>query len=438
MEQAKKDYFFAIALIFFLGAYLFPSSFEDLNLKKKSHKNGENTSISSIDIDTNVIAHIIDNYSFDEDIKDPYKILRNWRLIGKKPEKVADTFVELTSSMSDEEKRKLIEEYQGQISVLLDKLDSKKSVKFQIVLEIVVNSGFIIDPGNFENFKSIADEVIKRYVKEYNNLVRRMPPEKRLPEISTTTLNYDNPLNKLIEFSKKIRLSPHASLSMAENISIKFSTNTSVQNTLSYLFLENSKYEEAEKYASKAIEISPNNFDAYTLRSQARFSLKDIKGAIEDIKKASQIDPSDETARLVATYFEKRKDFDLSKISAIKDSFAESDIIREGSVQSASKSTVLEKQTVFADQGGRVLSDDDKRSAYYLKMAQIKTGMKDYTDALMYINKAIEANPSNLDAYIERANIHNLVGNYSDAVSDATFVLRHDPNNIFALNIRAW
>lgn len=434
MKLAKIFYSFAVFMLSSACLVSLDVSFDSNAAEKKSRK--EHSNFQNIYVDTNSITHYLDHYLFEENIKDPFRILRSWRLIDKKPEKVADAFLEIISSMTDDEKKRIVEEYSGQLSLLLDRLDSKSSVKFQSVLEEVVKTGLAVNPEIFENFKPIAENVIKRYVEEYNSYVRRMPQERRLPEISTSTLNYDNAVNKLVEFSKKIRTLPHSNV-IADTISTKFSTSTSVQNTLSYLFMENSKYQEAEKYASKSIEIDSDNFDAYMLRSQARFSLKDIKGAIEDIKKASYIDPSDETARLLARYYERQSEFDSAKISALKDSFA-TPLTGESSPASVSGKSLKKESDETSQISENSITDESKKSAYYLKMAQIKTEMKDYSEALRYVNKAIEKDPSNLDSYIERANIYNLMGNYSDAISDATFVLRHDPNNIFALNIRAW
>ncbi|MCX7642146.1 MAG: protein kinase [Elusimicrobiales bacterium] len=418
-------------------SFSFSQNSQSLPDRAVHHLKDDKTSFTKIDIDTNSINHYLEHHLFEENIRDPYRILRSWHLIRRKPEKVADTFLDLISSISENEQKRLIERYSGQLSVLLEELDKKNSVKFEPVFEILTRNKFPIEPANFENLRPIAEDIIRRYVDEYNQFLRRMPPERRTIEISTSTLNYENAVNKLVEFTRRIRTNPHSSLPIADNLSVKFSTNTSVQNTLSYLFLENSKYQEAEKYASKSIEIdSKENFEAYTLRSQARYSLKNIKGAIEDIKKASEIDPSDETARLLATYFSKQSDFSSSKLSAVKDSFSSNSSAFETSLPASSKKMNTYQDINFSS--SPEITDDDKKASYYLKMSQIKAEMKDYPEALKYVNKAIEKNPSNLDSYIERANIYNLMGNYTDAINDTTYVLRHDPNNIFALNIRAW
>ncbi|MCX7905835.1 MAG: protein kinase [Elusimicrobiales bacterium] len=420
-------------LLLIVGNIIFSHNFLSM---RDIENNEDNIHINDkIEIDTNSVTYSITYYletHFEEDLADPYKILGNLLLIRKKPEKVANVFLELISSLNSDEQKKLIDSYLGHLSILIEELDRNSSVKFQPIYEIFVRNGFPIEPRNFENLRPVAQDIIRRYIEEYNELSRRTNLDKRILEISTATLNYDNAINRLVDFTRKIRTNPAASVRLAEDISVSFSTNTSVQNTISYLFLENSKYQEAEKYASKSIVVNPkDNLEGYILRTQARYFLKNVKGAIEDIMKASEIDPSNETVRLLSNYFSKQSDFKSSKISHIKDSF-NSDV---SIPQQLDKKIFNRKNDLDITYE---VTYDDKKSNYYLKMSQIKAEMKDYSEALKYVNKAIEKNPSNLDAYIERANIYNLIGNYAEAINDATYVLRHDPNNIFALNIRAW
>lgn len=396
--------------------------------------------IDKINIATHTVTYYLEHgiSEWEERIRDPYQIITNWRLIRKRPDKVADTFLELMSNSNENEQKLILDRYGGYIAVLVKELDNRVSPKFEPVLDILTRNKFLIDPSNIENLRPIAEQIINRYVEEYNNMVRRMPPnlQNTVTEISTRTINYDNAVNKLIEFTRKVRTAPSNMVQTAENLSIKYSTNTSVQNTLSYLFLENSRFQEAEIYATKSIDLDKNNLDAYLLRSQARYSLKNIKGAIEDIKKASEIDPSNETIKLLSTYFARQHEFNNQKISEIKDSFSENLNFSESKLSSSKPTIKLKSDDI--EKNAVEITDDEKKSSHYLKMAQIKSEMKDYSEALKYINRAIEKNPSNLDAYLERANINNLIGNYNDAINDATYVLRHDPNNIFALNIRAW
>lgn len=427
-----------MVILFLMNSILmFPFEISNDKKEKKSFR------FEKLDIDTGTIKYFLDNTShlWEDRIKDPFKIITNWGLIKRKPERVADALLELMSKMSEEEQRRVLENYGGYIAVLLKELDSRSSVKFEPVLEILTKNKFYIDPNNIENLRPIAENLINRYVEDYNNTVKRLPPDLRsaVPEISTKTINYENTINRLVEFTRKIRASPNNVVQSAEKLSVNYSTNVSVHNTLSYLFLENSSFDEAEKYATKAIELDRNNIDAYLLRSQARYSLKNIKGAIEDIKRASEIDPSDETVKLLSSYFATKHDFNSSKVSEIKDSFLGNELMPESKLHSTSAKVKLKSENLEdIDKLPNEITNEEKKSLHYLKMAQIKSEMKDYKEALKYVNRAIEKNPSNLDAYLERANINNLIGNYDEAINDATYVLRYDPHNIFALNIRAW
>ena len=64
--------------------------------------------------------------------------------------------------------------------------------------------------------------------------------------------------------------------------------------------------------------------------------------------------------------------------------------------------------------------------------------MQDYEGALKYANLAIEKNPDNIEAYIERANSNNFLGNYDEAIKDLSNVIQIQPANAIAFNMRAW
>ncbi|MEF3279905.1 MAG: protein kinase [Elusimicrobiota bacterium] len=388
-------------------------------------------------LDTSTISYFLDShYKDDKKITDPEKIIKSYRIIRKEPDRAAEAFISIMQSRLPEDQKRFIEENYDKVSYLLFNLDDKRSDKFDEVLKIVVENSFPVNPSLFNNFEFQAKEIIQSYVVDFNNRVARMPPNLRVPEISTSTLRYDNALTHLIEFARDIRRNPKTANNIAENISIAYSTNSSVQNGLARLFLDNSNYEEAKKYTDKAIEIDDKNYDAYTMRAEARYSLKDIKGAIEDVRKATEIDPTNETTKLLASFMSKSSGFSKTNLSSIKDSFASSDI---------DDSSFKETNPVIGGSADKVVENnrtditiDEKKSAYYLKSAMVKAQMEDYKEAIKYLNMAIEKNPNNLDAYIERANTYNLVGDYDEAIKDATYVLINDPQNIHALNIRAW
>ncbi|HOJ87043.1 MAG TPA: protein kinase [Elusimicrobiales bacterium] len=386
----------------------------------------------------NISAFFDSHYRDESNITDPERIIKSYRIIKKEPDKAADAFIRLMASKTPQEQRSFIEENYDKVSYLLFNLDNSRSDKFDDVFKVVVENSMPVTPAFFSNFESQAREILASYVSDFNDRMRRMPPNMRMPDISTTTLNYENPMNKLVEFARDVRRNPQVALDKANQISVNYSTNSSVQNGLARLFLDSGNYKEAEKYTTKAIEADDKNYDAYTMRAEARYSLKDIKGAIEDVKRASEIDPTNETAKLLASFITKSPSFSKTNFSSIKDSFSDSkaDPSLAGDVEINVGDSFKSSKDGFVN--SNEITADEKKSNYYLKNAMVKAQMEDYSEALRYLNMAIEKNPNNMDAYIERANTYNLIGNYEEAIKDATYVLRNDPGNIHALNIRAW
>jgi tetratricopeptide (TPR) repeat protein len=53
------------------------------------------------------------------------------------------------------------------------------------------------------------------------------------------------------------------------------------------------KYEDAMGFCDQALKSGPNFAEAYAVRSQAKFSLKNIDGALEDANKAIELEPEE-------------------------------------------------------------------------------------------------------------------------------------------------
>jgi len=57
-----------------------------------------------------------------------------------------------------------------------------------------------------------------------------------------------------------------------------------------------------KKQLQIAIKLNPKNTDAYKARAMARISMEDKKGALEDVKKAMEIDPQDESSKIFVDF----------------------------------------------------------------------------------------------------------------------------------------
>jgi len=383
-----------------------------------------------------ITIYLENSYEHDEHYDGSIDKIINWWRIKRNPDGVAREFLKLMEKKSPEEQEKIIRENEIKIGYLLIYLDRRNSELFDDVFRFVISHRFFINPDNFYNFRSEAGQILLENLKKVPHGIR-----KDEVVISTTSINYENPLNKVIEFGKIIKENPKRALDLANEIVVNYSTNTSLYNGISRLLMDNNNYKEAEHYLSRTIEIDKNNYDAYTMRAEARYSLKDIKGAIEDIKRASEIDPTNETTKLLSSFLVKSSGFSNSDISYLKNSFGDSEVKGPDIGVSVKGGGIREDKDEGRNMKGDLnnsITEEEKKSNYYLKIGISKSQMQDYNEALRYFNMSIEKNPDNLSAYIERANVYNLIGKYDDAIKDTTYVLMNDPTNIVALNIRAF
>jgi tetratricopeptide (TPR) repeat protein/tRNA A-37 threonylcarbamoyl transferase component Bud32 len=84
-------------------------------------------------------------------------------------------------------------------------------------------------------------------------------------------------------------------------------------------------------------------------------------------------------------------------------------------------------------------SDDARQSTAYAAQANMKMALKDYLGAVAAATNAINKFPGNYSAYTIRAAAENYLNRYDDAINDATYVIKNDPQNAAtAYNIRAW
>jgi len=69
------------------------------------------------------------------------------------------------------------------------------------------------------------------------------------------------------------------------------------------------------------------------------------------------------------------------------------------------------------------------KSTEYAARGEMYLKTEKYDKAEKYFNKAIEANPYNLEAYKNRGSLYYNLGNYDKALKDFDYVLKYEPNN---------
>ncbi len=197
-------------------------------------------------------------------------------------------------------------------------------------------------------------------------------------------------------------------------------------------------YTGAEADATKAIELNPFLTDAYEVRGVARQNRGRLHAAIDDYdhalellprnrqllfnKALAQTDTHDyDGAR--ATYSELLRfypNFDNGYLGRARLNLASGD--------TASAVTDIDKA---------VQIDDSNANAYIMRADIAINSAKDYNNALTDIDKAIQLQPNMAGLYINRAFLRYNLNSYNDAMADYDYALTLDPLNKVALFNRA-
>lgn len=217
-----------------------------------------------------------------------------------------------------------------------------------------------------------------------------------------------------------------------------FPTKQKMQLAAASLYFDAGDYKGSERAATRAIGLSKNDPNAYKTRAMARSALNNRKGAIEDVNKAVEINPQDESARLLSLLIESRKPEKsvktVASINEIRRQFGLKTQIRDAASDTAADLSGKAKSMNIPDSS---ITTDYAKSKNFSKTAQAKNRMKDYDGAISYATLAIEKDATNIDAYLERAAASYAMGKYDDTIRDTTYIIENDKTNTHALNLRA-
>lgn len=250
-----------------------------------------------------------------------------------------------------------------------------------------------------------------------------------------------NPLDEVVDAQRTVASGDRQKTeTVLKTLRETYPDNPGVQSAVAQYYNDVQNFDMAARTATDAIGLDPENTDAYKARALARASLQDRKGAIEDINKAMEIDPQDESAEILSALVDSKKDMSglksLSSLQELRKAMGGADA--PGLVKPAAGAQAGGTAGEEGPAGNGPPAPDYARSNIYLKTASSKNQLGDYEASLKYAELAIEKNPANLEAYLEKAHANNLLGRYDEAVKDATYVIGRDPGNAQALSMRSW
>lgn len=161
-------------------------------------------------------------------------------------------------------------------------------------------------------------------------------------------------------------------------------------------------YLKATHYLTKAIDLNPNNPDAYAYRAQAFYNMNTPLTAEKDFRKALSIDPNHALANFVAGNFY----------------FADEPAL---AIEKFSKA---------------ITAKPDLDSAYYNRAAAY-ANIGDYQSTVDDYTAALRINPQFSNALINRGRVHSLLNQPSRALEDYNAAIKIDPQAHHAYAKRA-
>jgi serine/threonine-protein kinase len=358
-------------------------------------------------------------YKRDED----YRNFR--RNVRDDPETAARSLVKFLDGLPPDKKKEFISQNQSHITDMLINLE-KASVNGKV------------DPGVYDTITAALAPSQIQTIKGRDKSAGLSPARMPSPD-PVSPAGEGNPQNRLVDARLLINSGDRKAAKTAlDSLRTDYPGNPGVQSALARSYNDLRDYSMAARAATDAINLDPEDTEAYKNRALARASLQDRKGAIEDIKKVMELDPQDESAKMLSALVNSKKVItSLKSLSSLQEmrkaiGGAEASGISAG-VASGGPAPDGARVSVAGQQG-----PDYTKSVSYLKTASSKNALGDYSAAVNYASKAIEKNPANSEAYLERANANNLLGHYDEAIRDTTEVISRAPSNVQALNMRAW
>ena len=165
----------------------------------------------------------------------------------------------------------------------------------------------------------------------------------------------------------------------------------------------NGNYIAAITNYSKAIDMDPNDYMAFSNRGLAKYNLNDYAGAIADFTKAIDIEPN--------------TSFNYNNRGSAKENLKD----YAGAIKDYTKAIDIEPT----------------KRAYVKNRGDSKFALSDYLGAINDYNKAIEIEPGHIDSYNQRGRAKLLLEDYTGAIKDFTKIIDLGVNEAYAFTNRA-
>ncbi len=201
-------------------------------------------------------------------------------------------------------------------------------------------------------------------------------------------------------------------------------------------FAKNGKMQDAIDNYTKALELDPNYIKAYVGRALSYEKMSNAVKALEDYERAGVLDPGDENLHVSAA----KLSFELKQYKrAIKN--AELAIVQDKKNLESYHVKIRSLHYIGLDKEALENSskaiDIKKKFITYYDKGEILYSLKEYAEAQIFYELAINKDESNVLGYVGLANSYYSQKMYSKCINTATVALNHDAKSKDALFIRS-
>ena len=173
---------------------------------------------------------------------------------------------------------------------------------------------------------------------------------------------------------------------------------------------------EAEKAYNQALKADPKNEDALTALAMMYLDLGDNKRAIENLKAASEGNPSAQTLAALAAAYEQMRDY-KSAAEALRRALAvapDNDRLLRSLVEDLQRSGQYDEAIQIYQS---ILSDDPRDGSALLGMSEVYTAKRDWAKAQEALDKAKAIDPENVEVQADEINLLEAQGKTNDAIA---------------------
>ncbi|MEI0566034.1 tetratricopeptide repeat protein [Brachyspira pulli] len=326
---------------------------------------------------------------------------------------------------------------------------------------------------DFENnqFKYVREDLIvetRKYLEGINNFLTAINIESftDLNGFNKKIKTFNDELNRIMKASANISPLVYVIQNIDED---EYYTYT---NFISYFIYDENKFNDIIeidikylKRLDKLLEESDDDFEVYKERGDLRAKLGFYNDAIDDYKKALELNPNYKEADKALT--DTKNNLDIYNNSLINKDYTKDPMYYfskahnlynkskyEEAIKNYNKSIDLDPNNSYAynnrglaknnlEQYFNALKDYDKaieldpnNSVIYYNRGVAKTHLWQYEEAIEDYNKAIELDHNNSTAYYNRGLVKSYLGQYKEAIEDYNKTIELDPNNSHAYNNR--